>query len=760
MIRTGLLVLALMLSPLAQAALELDESPAEPGDWGYRPADAAEPALNPPGFTWRPCLDAASYVLEIAADDAFSEVVYERSRILWSAHCPDGVLPPGTYRWRYAAQGADGTRTGWSRVRSFTISHAATLFPQPSLLELLERLPDEHPRLFFTGEDIERLRGLATGPLSERWGALVASARKLLESPPDCSEPPLYPEGTEYKGAEWKKIWWGNRGRVQAVADGAATLAFVYRVSGEREYGRAAGDLLVAMTKWDPKGATSYRYNDEAAMPAMYLTSRAYTWAYPMLTPENRAAVSEMMRIRGGQAFDHLMSHHHLWRPYSSHSNRAWHFLGEIAIAFQGAFPEADTWLDYAMTVMYTAYPVWGDADGGWHEGTGYWSSYTSRFMQWVAVARAAFDIDVFERPFYQRTGYYGLYTLPPGTDARGYGDLPATSKRIGPLMAMLAAGARNPHWQWYADAVGAGLPGGYLGFLYAARAADLEPEPPTDLPGSTCFRGIGLTAMNTNLLDGADNVQVLFKSSPFGTQSHGYNACNSFLLSMRGQPVLVRSGKRDVYGSPHHKLWMWNTKSDNAILVNGEGQYPRDRRSIGRITLFDTTPDLDMVVGEAGEAYANLTRWTRRLVFFKPHAVVIHDVLEAPEPSTFQWLLHAPSAFDISEGRVGWSGDNGSIDVRFLEPGGLRITQTDQYDPPPAEWSGIELHEWHLTAETTEPVAQREFLVLIVLDGAEVMLAPAGDAYLFGTPSHETELHPSRDALTIRLEDRAYRLE
>ena len=121
------------------------------------------------------------------------------------------------------------------------------------------------------------------------------------------------------------------------------------------------------------------------------------------------------MRVRGRQAFDHLRRRSHLWHPYASHSNRAWHFLGELAIAFHGVIPEAETWLDYAMTIMYTAYPVWGDAAGGWHEGAGYWVSYMGRFMYWAFVAQSAFDIDVFERPFFRRTGYYGMYAAPPG---------------------------------------------------------------------------------------------------------------------------------------------------------------------------------------------------------------------------------------------------------------------------------------------------------------------------------------------------------
>ncbi|NLE40025.1 MAG: DUF4962 domain-containing protein, partial [Pirellulaceae bacterium] len=391
-------------------------------------------------------------------------------------------------------------------------------------------------------------------------------------------------------------------------------------------------------------------------------------------------------------------------------------------IAFHGEIPEAETWLDYVMTILYTAYPVWGDADGGWHEGVSYWSSYNGRFMYWVFIMRSAFGINVFERPFYRHVGDFALYTLPPGSQAGAFGDLVSRtqSKNVAPLMAILASGAQNPYWKWYADTCGASLPGGYLGFLYAANSTDLAPKAPSDLPSSKVFRGVGVAALNTNLLDAKDNVQVHFKSSPMGRQSHGYNANNAFVLNKGGQRVFTRSGERDVHGSPHHKEWMWESKSDNAILVNGKGQIKHSPAATGFISAFESSPTVDVVVGEAAGSYENLERWTRRIVFFKPNVILIHDILEAPEPSTFQWTLHAIGTFALGEQEVQWEGEPGSARVRFLEPAGLNLSQTDQYSTPPHEWAKFNFGEWHLTAAAEEPVTHREFLTLITLDGAD----------------------------------------
>ncbi|HPO12648.1 MAG TPA: DUF4962 domain-containing protein [Candidatus Hydrogenedentes bacterium] len=708
------------------AAPMLDESPAQTGEWGFRPDDGASP-VNPPGFSWRPCKDADHYVLEIAQDSEFKNSVLSEASIPWSAYCPSKKLNAGTYFWRYCAVDAAGETSEWSHIRTFSISGDAVVFPQLTRQELKQRMPAEHPRLFFRPEDLPRLREQAQGPLAERWTKLLQAADKLLVTPPDTTDPPKYPKTVDRRKTpgEWKKIWWGNRARVIAVADSAATLGFVYRISGEEKYAKAARDLLLAATKWDLNGGTNYRYNDEAAMPMLYMAARAYSWCYPVLSESDRAAIAAMMRERGSQAYKHLRANKHLWHPYNSHSNRAWHFLGETAIAFYDEIPEAPEWLDYAMTIFYTAYPVWGDDDGGWQEGMAYWNSYLSLFMYWASIMSSAFDIDVYQKPFFRHAGDFAMYTMPPGTGAGAFGDLAEGSSagRVAPLMLFLANGSRNPYWKWYADACGAKPGDGYLGFLYAGQLSGLESKAPEDLPTSRCFHGTGLAAMNTNLLDGKNNIQVHFKSSPFGRQSHGYNSNNAFLLNINGQRAFIQSGKRDLYGSEHHKNWMWETKSDNAILVNGEGQIPHVSTAKGSITVFETSPAVDVVVGEAAESYKDLKRWTRRMVFFKPNTILIHDLLDAPEPATFDWLLHGTGPFTIEGQESHWEGNAGKARIQFLDPAGLALSQTDVMDPPPGDYAKFSLKEWHLTARTGEKAQHQEFLVLITLQDVDVSI-------------------------------------
>jgi hypothetical protein len=287
--------------------------------------------------------------------------------------------------------------------------------------------------------------------------------------------------------------------------------------------------------------------------------------------------------------------------------------------------------------------------------------------------------------------------------------------------MSQLAAQAGNGHWQWYVDQMGGPEEtGGYVGFV-RGTLPKVEPQSPDGLPTSRLFRGIGQAALNTTLLSAADDVQVIFKSSPMGTRSHGNASNNSFVLWAYGQRLLIRTGHYYMYGGPHHRDWVWSTRSLNNVTVDGQGQVKRSSASKGEILAFKTTPSIDVVVGEAGDAYRVrddgkerqlLDRFTRAILFVKPELVIVFDRLEAPRPSSFEYWLHAVNEFSVDgqreiQTRIG----DVACAIDILAPEGLTFSQTDQYDPNP--WPEITTREWHLTASTPSKSDACQFVAL-----------------------------------------------
>jgi len=710
-----LLALALSTCLLTADELPVDDSPKRPGEWGFRPSDGESSAVTPPSFVWRPQEEAIRYELQVSPTKSFGTIEHRADGIEFNCYTPDRALPPGRWYWRFRYVDRDGRKSSWSRPREFRIPEGARRMPMPPRKELLSRIPRGHPRLFIRPEDVPRLRRLASTKMKESYAARLATCDRLLEHPPDTTEPPLYPPGMKRGSEPWRKIWWGNRRHTTGVLGSAATLGFTWLISEKEAYGQLARRLLLSAAEWDPKGSTGYRYNDEAGMPYAYYFSRTYSFINDLLTEEEKDKCRRVMQIRGAEMYRHLYPRH-LWWPYASHSNRAWHFLGEVGIAFLDEIPEAEDWVWFATNVFYSVYPVWCDDDGGWHEGLAYWRSYIQRFTWWADIMRAAMGVYAYDKPYFSQIGYYPLYLQPPGTRGGGFGDLTARLDSAGNvgLMRIFAAQANNPYWQWYADAHGpTHPPTDHVGFI-RGRMPTPDAKPPTDLPTSRCFRGIGQAMLNTNLLNAENNVEIIFKSSPFGSQSHGYEAQNAFLLYAFGERLLIRTGRRDSYGSEHHRHWMWSTRSVNTITVNGEGQETHSNQPQGQITGFYTSDRFDYVAGEAAPAYAGrLNQFTRHILFFKPDLILICDALSAPAPSSFAWWLHSPTEMQISDQQhIRIVSGKAACLVSFSAPESLRLRLTDQFDPPPRP--RIRLVEWHLTAIPRQRARNQWFITLI----------------------------------------------
>jgi hypothetical protein len=568
---------------------------------------------------------------------------------------------------------------------------------------------------------------LARGQESARFAGLLAEAERHLAAGP-TPEPAHLGSARDKDNKELIKYWWPNREQTLKACQEAETLAFVYLMTGEPKYAEAARRWILHLAAWNPDGPTNFRLNCEAAKPLLYRLPRAYDWAYAALTPADRDQVRTVMRRRAQDAWESgevAQGVGHLNNPFNSHGNRTWHKLGECGIAFLGEIPEAEVWLDYAVNKFYACYPVWADDDGGWHEGLSYWAGYLSKAVWWLHTAKVTLDIDGLRKPFFDQVGDFALYVAPPGTPNEGFGDLAHGRPSAGWgsfLEYFIRAKGSRPegrpagYWRWWGDQWSMRSQEGVLGFLYAASLPPLPAaKPPSDLPVSKVFRGIGVASLHSSLLDSRDDVHLLFKSSPFGTQSHGHNPHNSFQLNAFGEALLTTCVYRDLHGSPFHYQWAHSTRAHNALLVNGEGQIKHSPAPHGRIAEARLTPAWDYVAGEAAAAYGGrLSRYLRHVVFVKPDLVVICDEVAAVEPATCQFLLHALKPFEVDESASSLALElpkAGAV-IKYLGPGRLVFRQWDGYEPKPDRQFP---NQWHVEAGTTEKRKELSVFTIIL---------------------------------------------
>jgi len=695
----------------------------------YSPANGAVVTTNPPSFVWIPVPNAESYILEYSTDPQFTPAhTVTVPNIDISIYTPAELFDnTKTWYWRVRAVDRRGNISPPSVTRAFNIDVNAVSLPLPPLSEVRAQIPTSHPRLFVRPENLEEWRQKPNSDdllYKHLWSSLRTKALNALyeilpAEPPHCAP-----------GGVWDVNLWRQYSITTKATDTMELLAFAYMMTGDKIFGDAARRWMLHIASWDPSpnGATSAAVNDESSMPILLQMSRAYTWAYDALSPEDREVIRNVMRIRGNEAYQILKQRKFESRPYASHAGRSLGFLGEAAIAFMGEIPEAQEWFDYVVRIFYAIYPAWGGDPGGWAEGHSYWTSYMNRVLWFVDALREATGLDLFQKAFFQNTGTFKLYTQPPYSKMGPFGDLSdrGPTPDAGVVMNLFAAVYNNPYYKWYAEKMGYTAEMRVMGYIRAILhdSRGVSSKAPIDLPPSTYFPDIGWTVFHKQLgVEAKDSIQFMFKSSPYGSYSHSFADQNTFTLEAYEEPLAISSGYRPWYGSQHHRYWTKTTQAHNGVLVNGKGQQEQSLAAKGRIIGFLNGESFDYTAGEAHMAYGAslLERYLRHVVYIRPDVFVLYDDLKAPKASTYSWLLHSYHQMSVEEGEnegqhmghIHLEAEKAYLDAYLWADGPLFFSQTNQFAVPLDEPMD-KPEQWHLTATTNEAKPEGSFLAVL----------------------------------------------
>jgi hypothetical protein len=162
----------------------------------------------------------------------------------------------------------------------------------------------------------------------------------------------------------------------------------------------------------------------------------------------------------------------------------------------------------------------------------------------------------------------------------------------------------------------------------------------------------------------------------------------------------------------------------------------PHRADSQGEIVSYEFSGPIDYLCGDATKAYGGRAEQALRHVVFlrcqalqasqqraaritptsdlPDAAIVLCDQLATQEPTTFQFMLHAFSPFQIDEGaaRLRVERPQAGLIAQYLAPGELSFRQWDGYDPPPREKFP---NQWHVEASTKEPRARIDMITVLV---------------------------------------------
>ncbi len=573
------------------------------------------------------------------------------------------------------------------------------------------------PRLFLRPHLLPGLRERCMkGDLVGRYAGWCRDARRAIgaDLPP---EPPVLPKQQPDRNREYARAFRTVRPPTRLMQ----ICALVYKLGGDPEIGAEAKRRVLYYFGWDPHGTSSTLYNDEPAMSVMRNGCRAYDWTYELYTPEERAKIEACIAERARQIYQVLQRRKFHVNPADSHLGRQIGFLAEACCAIMPEHPEMREWYDYVMNVYRTVYPAWSRGDGGWNEGPHYWGCYMDFGLDSLTAVKLATGDDIVSaKPFFRLTPWYFIYQCPPGSPISPFGDGSQANPQSFGCIRSFAVLLNDPELLWFAKKYGRAGIDGARDLVLDPVANGLTPRAPKDLPGTRCFKEEGLVMSHSCLTNAAEDVAFYFRSTPYGSVSHGHQDQNAFALAAYGEPLAIASGYYDFYGSPHHDRWTRQTKAKCAITFDGGRGQPRGAQYKGKIAHFESSGDVVSFTGDASEAYGlSLTRARRDVVRLGANLFLLRDDLASPKPHKFEFNLHAKDDFELDEGarEVTIRRPHAALTVRFLQPAKLAYSQTKAFDPPVDERDPARkvrfVDQAHFRA-ATEPCAQAEIVTLL----------------------------------------------
>lgn len=707
------------------------------------PGPGAAPTENPPRFAWIPDIDAgARYALRLRRLDDGSPAELIATGLRLNFHTPDRALPPGSYAWSYAlwSDTAQAPTTQWSAELAFTLADGLVHSPGMTRHDRYAACNLQRPRLWLAPAEVQALGvRVKADPDQLGWRHFFDSAVLPWAQRAPIPEPQPYPDN-QRTPALWRQVYIDCQELLYAVRH----LAIAGRVLGDATLIAQARTWLLHVARFDLRGTTSRFYNDEAAFRIAAALAWGYDWLHDELTEAEQAEVRAALSGRLEEVATHVIAHAriHVF-PYDSHAVRSVaSVMVPACIALLGEHPRAQEWLDFAVDYYDTLYSPWAGADGGWAEGPHYWTTAMAYLIEAGNLLKKFTGHDIYRRVFFQHTGSFPLYTKAPDTkrncfgDDSTLGDIP--SMKVGYNIRHFAAVTGDGHLQWYFDQIcelAKGTEGEFYNHGWWSFAFDdlqhrhdwpqVEAVQPRDLPLMRHFQDVGWVAVQRDLHDPDEHLQFTTKCSRFGSISHSNADQGAFLLFAHGQELAIQSGYYIGFGTSMHRNWRRQTKSKNAILIDGRGQYAGTDKSLqiratGKVLAASEDAERTVFISlDPTEAYRHevpyLRSYRRDFHLIRGRHLLVVDEVALEQAGQVQWLMQLMARPQLGQTSFRHDAERGGITGEFVfcSSGQVSLSTVEGFDDvDAAEIAGLPLH--HRLIATTPPARVHTLVTLL----------------------------------------------
>ena len=540
----------------------------------------------------------------------------------------------------------------------------------------------DHPFILFTRADLgaarSRARSAVLEPTAKR---LLARAEWQLHAPPLV--PSITKRGEPDPPGEQKGL-----SAARALQGRVLTYAMAFTLTGDRRFRDAAvAELRRAIDDWRIWVDTAHQPPYDLMNGELCLTfGIAYDWLYNDLTSEERTTIRRGVERRGLQAYldattgarpASFVAAHHNWNPVCNGG------AAVLALALGSESDLSERVLAIAVPAMDRYWSHLGD-DGGWDEGTGYWTyGHRYAFMAADALRRSGRPggAERFALAGAKNTGYFPIVFNPGRTLTAGFGD--SNSRVNDPILYLLGREYKNPDFIWFQDRATPrptdrdGWPEEALTLLWRPVDEPWLPErrstfTPT-LPPTYVFPSIGWGFMAPSQ---PDPPYFLALKNGSLAANHTHLDLNHVNVGTGDTMLAMELGSRpypaDYFGPKRYSYYELTTAGHNTVLVGGKGQVPgRTGKLLGPIQ----GDRFEALVGVADNAYEVPTpRARRHVVFVDKRYWVLLDEVETAQPQTLDLRFHTAAAVrQVADGR--WTFTQGTSVLEVVSPNGQGLS-------------------------------------------------------------------------------------
>lgn len=556
-----------------------------------------------------------------------------------------------------------------------------TIVPFEELLKrdvnLKHNLRNIHPRLFFTVEDLPKMRERAMGVDRELWQATLKDIETLKRDVPNPKDEDLYKSGLD----ERKK---GTISQYEFAFQIAQT-SYAYTIEQDEKYLETAKKWMLSACEMPIWGYTYNKPNvDLPPAHLLYAVAFAYDVLFDKLTKDEKETIKHKL-IKQAR----LMYEYFKYKPnkkYTYSQNHTWIPMAGLAIAAYALIDETDEAKDWATLVraIFDRTMLTFGTDGYFYESFHYFGFAFRWMVRYFDAHLQATGENLYApmKPKFEQMKYFAMHSILPdrenvfdfadvGDGALNRNNISKREKLYGEydILYRFARIYQDAKAQKIADFIRTetNLETREPMWAFINHDANLKPASLSEIPTQIYFNDNGTVFWRSDWSknatafafrcappEGHHAAQLASKIPDWRENTgHAHPDANSFIIYAKGKYLTGDTGY----------LGIKNTDDHNTILVNNRGQakdgvyemfkeVSNEKLDGIRIAEIWGTNNYFYVRGEAATGFYDelrLKKFNRNFLHVAPDYFVVWDELETEKPSDFTFLLNADGEIKLN---------------------------------------------------------------------------------------------------------------